>query len=80
MIEEYSGVMHMQATITAGMNSQNNMAINHTNKSLTRRNVKHTVRNSTQIYCVVIHSGLSVSFIFVQDKQQLVKKMISSRL
>lgn len=56
-------IKDMQATINTGMNNQKNMAINHTNKSLTRSNVKHTVRNNTQIYCIVIHNGLSPGFI-----------------
>lgn len=55
-------IKDMQATITAGMNSQKNIAINHTNKSLTRSPVKHTVRNNTQMYCIVIQNRLSVSF------------------
>ena len=54
----------MQATINAGMNNQKNMAITHTNiKSLTMSPKRHTERNNTQMYCIVIHNGLSVSFI-----------------
>lgn len=45
------------------MNNQKNMAITHTNiKSLTMSPKRHTERNNTQMYCIVIHNGLSVSF------------------
>lgn len=54
----------MLATISAGMNSQNNMAINHMNiKSFTYSPIKHIVVNNVEIYCIGIQNRLLFVFI-----------------